>query len=317
MLVHDVNVAFILPALNEELNLHNTLTTIQRLFGSCEDVIIADNGSQDRTIEVARSFGALTTVHPNVSIAQLRNEGVKLTDAEILVFIDSDIQLDDSWPAVFSETVDALRQNPLQLCGSRCRAVHKDNYVCQYWYNRLSHQQSSNYINSGHLIVHRQLFEAIGGFDASLRTAEDYDFCQRGIKHGALLSPNPQLIAWHDGYPETIRGFMAREMWHGRDEFKSIKSILSSKVAIVSIATTMALLCALASAMINSSLLPLALYCVIWSLILVVLTRHKFGADKFPTLLNSAGLYFLYLLSRSVAWHFKARRPKARSSSQD
>ncbi|HAT41963.1 MAG TPA: hypothetical protein DCS87_09615 [Rheinheimera sp.] len=313
MKVHELKVAFILPALNEELNLRNTLTTIQRLFDTCDHVIVADNGSHDKTIEVAHSFGARTTVHPGVSIAQLRNEGAKLTDAEILVFIDSDIQLDGSWPVFFAKTVESLRQNPLQLCGSRCRAIHKDNYVCKYWYNRLSHQQSSNYINSGHLIVHRQLFEAIGGFDVSLRTAEDYDFCQRGMKHGALLSPNPQLIAWHDGYPETIRGFMAREMWHGRDEFKSMKSVISSKVALVSIATTSALFGALALSMIYSSLLPVAIYTVIWCLLLAMLTIQKFGFGKLSSFLNSAGLYFLYLLSRSVAWQFKARRPKARS----
>jgi glycosyltransferase involved in cell wall biosynthesis len=313
MLVHDAKIAFVIPALNEEVNLRNTLTTIQRLFGHCDHVIISDNGSKDSTVAVAHQFGARTTVHPGVSIAQLRNEGFKLTDAEILVFIDSDIQLDDSWPAYFAETVASLRQNPLQLCGSRCRAIHKDNYVCRYWYNRLSHQQSSNYINSGHLIVHRQLFEAIGGFDASLRTAEDYDFCQRAIKAGAALSPNPQLIAWHDGYPETIQGFMAREMWHGRDEFKSVMSVLKSKVALVAIGTTLFFVASIIGSVICGCAWPLFGYLAVWSILLLLLTVQKFGASPIASLPHSAALYYLYLISRSLAWRFKARRPQARS----
>lgn len=313
MRIQDTEIAFVIPALNEEHNLANTLTVIGQLLGSCDGVILADNGSTDRTLEVAKSFGAATTVHPGVSIAALRNRGAAMTQADIIVFIDSDIQLDLSWPKQFAKTVQQLKASPLTVAGSRCRAINKNNYVGRYWYNRLSQQQSSNYINSGHLVVTRDLFDRIGGFDESLRTGEDYDFCQRALTIGAIIEPDAQLIAWHDGYPDTISGFMAREMWHGRDEFKSITTILQSKVAIVSLTLTLSLAVTLLLAIKLSSPQPLLYYGGIWALLLLALTSQKFGFSSLKSTIHSALLYYLYLLSRSFAWTFKARRPRARS----
>ncbi len=313
MRIHDTEIAFVIPALNEERNLANTLTVIRQLLGSCDGVILADNGSTDRTLEVAKSFGVTTTVHPGVSIAALRNRGAALTEAEVIVFIDADIQLDPSWPQQFASTIEQIKADAMTVAGSRCRAINKDNYVGRYWYNRLSHQQSTNYINSGHLIVSRALFDRIGGFDESLRTGEDYDFCQRALSAGAQLKPDAALIAWHDGYPDNIHGFMAREMWHGRDEFKSLNSVLQSKVAIVALSVTVTLAVALVAALLQFSLTPLLYYAVVWSMLLLGLTSQKFGYIGFKTSVHSAFLYYLYLLSRSFAWTFKARRPGARS----
>lgn len=306
-------VAFIIPALNEEVNLRNTLTTLQRLQGHCDNVIVVDNGSTDHTLQVAAEFGAKTTVHPKVSIAQLRNAGVTHTDADILVFIDSDIQLDDSWPGEFERTKTLLQHEPLMLTGSRCRAINKHNYVGTYWYNRLGYQQSDNYINSGHLIVHRQLFERISGFDSLLRTGEDYDFCQRALNAGARLNANPNLIAWHDGYPNDVRGFMAREMWHGRGEFSTLQSFVSSKVALVAVATTLLSILAVVTSILLWTLAPLVVTVVLLLVILGGLTHKKFGKAPLLTQLHSSLLYYLYLLARSLAWKFKAGRPKARS----
>lgn len=313
MRIQDTEIAFVIPALNEEHNLANTLTVIRQLLGSCDGVILADNGSTDRTVEVAKSFGTTTTVHPGVSIAALRNRGAALTNADIIVFIDSDIQLDSSWPEQFVNTIRQLKTDAMTVTGSRCRAINKNNYVGRYWYNRLSHQQSNNYINSGHLIVSRELFNQIGGFDEALRTGEDYDFCQRALKAGAQMKPDAELIAWHDGYPDSIRGFMAREMWHGRDEFKSLRSVLQSKVAIVALSVTFTLAFALIAALLQLSLTPLYFYAAAWSMLLLALTSQKFGYSDFKTNFHSAFLYYLYLVSRSFAWAFKARRPGARS----
>ncbi|MCF4007792.1 glycosyltransferase [Rheinheimera sp. UJ63] len=313
MQIHGTEVAFVIPALNEEQNLANTLTVIKQLFGSCEGVILADNGSTDQTVEVAKSFNITTTVHPGVSIAALRNHGVAMTQADIIVFIDSDIQLDPSWPKHFAHTVQQIKASPLTVAGSRCRAINKNNYVGRYWYNRLSQQQSTNYINSGHLVVSRELFDRIGGFDESLRTGEDYDFSQRALKAGGKIEPDAALIAWHDGYPDTIGGFMAREMWHGRDEFKSITSIFQSKVALVSVTLTLSLAVALVLSVQQSSLLPILWYSGCWALLILTLIIQKFGLSSLKVTTNSALLYYLYFLSRSFAWSFKARRPLARS----
>ena len=54
---HTLSVAMI--AMNEEANLSRTLESV------CwaDEIVVVDSGSKDRTIEIARSFGAKTSYH--------------------------------------------------------------------------------------------------------------------------------------------------------------------------------------------------------------------------------------------------------------
>jgi glycosyltransferase involved in cell wall biosynthesis len=58
----EASAALIIPALNEEASLGDTLKRVPRhLYRS---IVVADNGSQDRTAEVARSHGATVVYEP-------------------------------------------------------------------------------------------------------------------------------------------------------------------------------------------------------------------------------------------------------------
>jgi hypothetical protein len=85
------------------------------------------------------------------------------------------------------------------------------------WFAQLAARDSKvgGYINSGHLIVHRTLFDEIGGFSPSLQTGEDEAFCAEAVRHGGVVRKLPEIRAIHHGYPKTLRGFFLRERWHG------------------------------------------------------------------------------------------------------
>jgi len=313
MIIKNTKVCIVIPALNESAHLPTTLGIIQQLLGSCDDVIVADNGSTDNTAQIATDFGATVTIHPGVSIAELRNQGAKFSDADILVFIDADVHLDASWPAQFNHTLQMLTTAPLTVTGSRCRAASQSSFVNRYWYSRLNNEANRNYINSGHLIVTRRLFEQIAGFTSELKTGEDYDFCQRALKAGATLKPDVQLIAWHEGYPATLKGFMQREMWHGRNEYQSWQLFLNSKVAIIStlhLAILMlTLICAISAAE-PKLLIIYLLFSIVFS---CGLTAIKFGLTPIKLFFGTSFLHYLYLLARGMAWRFQALRPVART----
>ena len=89
-------ISVIVPALNEGSVIRRCLASLQqqRLPSDCFEVIVVDNGSTDRTREIARSFGGSLAVtvleRSGVRIAALRNLGAATARGEFLAFLDAD-----------------------------------------------------------------------------------------------------------------------------------------------------------------------------------------------------------------------------------
>ena len=85
----ELRVTAIIPALNEEQAIAAVVAAIDRTI--VDEVIVADNGSVDRTSEVAAAEGATVVLEPrrgygSACLAALRIAG----DADLLVFLDGD-----------------------------------------------------------------------------------------------------------------------------------------------------------------------------------------------------------------------------------
>ncbi len=86
-------VAAVVPALNEEANIEKVLRI---LLGSdyLDEVILVDDGSIDKTAEIGERLGAKIIKLSKVGGSGKGNamrEGVKATQAEIIVFFDADL----------------------------------------------------------------------------------------------------------------------------------------------------------------------------------------------------------------------------------
>lgn len=305
--------SFIIPALNEEKNIGNTILSISKTMrDKPHEIILVDNGSTDRTQNVAESLGAKVLVDRTATIAKLRNIGVAHATGSVLVFIDADIELDSNWSSTLFDQITKFPENQMIVTGSTIRIPKDPSFIERYWFSR--HEQSNvRYINSGHLITTRRLFEQISGFDEQLRTAEDFDFCQRAQHAGAILQQNKALIAYHHGYPKTVRQFMLREAWHGREDVTSLRKFLHSRPALAAIlnsliimgGTFISLLTLDATGVIVSAALSISLC--------LLLTWKKFGLDSPDRFLVTALCFECYLLGRTMSLYFGKKRPSARS----
>jgi glycosyltransferase involved in cell wall biosynthesis len=87
------NISVIVPTWNEELWLTDLL---KHLIGRPEilEIIVADNASTDRTVEVSQEMGAKVVVGGTPS--QGRNVGAGIARGEILLFTDADVFVDDA-----------------------------------------------------------------------------------------------------------------------------------------------------------------------------------------------------------------------------
>lgn len=102
-----VQLSIIVPALNEEALIGETLASIERALTALEittasldgkvtevEILLVDNGSRDSTRTIAGAFPRATVVDcPQRGAARARNHGARLSQGEILVFLDADTLL--------------------------------------------------------------------------------------------------------------------------------------------------------------------------------------------------------------------------------
>jgi len=95
-----LRVSIVIPAYNEERHLEACLTSIAAQSKAPFEVIVVDNNSTDRTVEIARSFSFVRVVHERKQgIVHARNAGFDAAKGDIIGRIDGDTQLPQNWVA--------------------------------------------------------------------------------------------------------------------------------------------------------------------------------------------------------------------------
>ncbi|MCX6723115.1 MAG: glycosyltransferase, partial [Candidatus Staskawiczbacteria bacterium] len=113
-------ISIIIPALNEEKFLPLLLNSIKIQNFSDYDIILADAGSKDKTIEIAKKFGC--RIIPGGLPGKGRNEGAKVAKGEILFFLDADSVLPDG---LLKNSVDEFNKKKLDLATFRLLPIPK------------------------------------------------------------------------------------------------------------------------------------------------------------------------------------------------
>lgn len=97
----DVRVSAVMPCLNEEKTLGLCIEKIQRAFaalGIAGEVVVADNGSTDRSVEIAESLGARVVHEPRKGYGAALLAGISAARGGIVIMADADDSYD--WAAL-------------------------------------------------------------------------------------------------------------------------------------------------------------------------------------------------------------------------
>jgi glycosyltransferase involved in cell wall biosynthesis len=222
----------IIPCKNEERFIQKCIDSLLNQNGSLLlEIIVVDNGSVDNTVDILKTYGSKIHLFesPNTHISEARNYGASKALGEWLAFIDADVEVDKHWLDNLRKFLAKKEEDNIIkeriVTGSTCLIPTNASWLEKIWFGQLQSRDLYDqvYINSGHLIINKKLFEKIGGFDTSFETGEDEKLCFDARKQGALILPEPVLKAIHHGYPKSLRSFFKRARWHGR----SMKKYLS------------------------------------------------------------------------------------------
>lgn len=182
------------------------------------EVIVVDDASTDRTVEVAQVHGArLLTLPAQQGAAAARNAGAAEARGDVLLFIDADCE------AVVDWCQQMLR--PLadpQVCGaygayrSRQRAwvARLAQAEFEERYARLAARPSIDFFATHSAAVRRDAFEQVGGFRTDLRGNEDVELAFRLSDRGYRLIFAPQAVVYHE-HPATLRSYLQTKVSRG------------------------------------------------------------------------------------------------------
>jgi GT2 family glycosyltransferase len=165
-----------------------------------------------------------------------------VANGEVLVFLDADISLTPEWIHALPGLLARFQKKGPFVSGSRVHAHGRRTMIDRAWFPSHETEGGERYVNSGHMIVPKSLFATIGGFDETLVSGEDSEFCERARGLGFEILPMKELVVLHRGTPKTIQEFFRRERWHGYGDFQSVRLMLRSKPAILALLNGIAFL---------------------------------------------------------------------------
>lgn len=308
--------SIIIPAKNEEANIGSCLDSINAIDWPTDqyEVIVVDNGSSDRTAEIAREKGARVFVKPELTISGLRNFGAGEGTGEILAFLDADCTVTRSW----LQTAAPYLQRVEVVCfGSPPVVPENATWVPKAWFvvrRKSMGAAETDWLESMNMFVRREPFLDCGGFDESLITCEDYDLSLR-LRANGLIIADSSIVAVHHGEAASIGHFFRKELWRGKSNFTGMARhgfSLAELPSLLAPSLHCLIWLLLGGASLAGSRRILAatvMLFILWQLMLIVICFRKLRATDASGMLFQ--LYFLlniYLIARGVGVFSSGRR---------
>jgi len=192
--------SIIIPTLNEEKNIVTLLESLAKQTDHDFEVIVADCFSKDNTKTNAEEFSQKLTLTiyseklKNVSAA--RNFGASKAKGEFLIFFDADSYVEDNFIKGIKERINKHNLDMLTVwnrpkekgfVGSLLLALM--NFAMTIF------QKIKPSANGPCIIIKKNLFQKIKGFDDSIVFGEDFEIIQRAAKQKVNFAvfPTPRF----------------------------------------------------------------------------------------------------------------------------
>jgi GT2 family glycosyltransferase len=193
-----MDVTVIVPVYNDEMRITECIKAIQdQDTGFAYETIVVNDFSTDNTGALLKGFRDVTVISNDTNCGQsrCRNRGASLAKGKYLLFVDSDVVIPRN--SISKAVAYMERGKPLHVKGVQGTfAIHTGfpNWS-SILYNTLQHILTSSpdlsySVNTSCLLIEREAFFDIGGFDEEIWYLEDVEFSRRAASKGILFKRN-------------------------------------------------------------------------------------------------------------------------------
>ena len=174
-----MKISIIIPTYNEEEYLPKLLESIKSQDFTDYEVIVADAQSNDNTREIAEEYGCV--VVEGGLPGPGRNRGAEVAQGEILLFLDSDLELTENY---LSNVIEEFESEDLGIAITQMTPLSekkRDKYLHDLanWFMIAVENIKPHGAGCYGIISKKELHDEVDGFDENLSFGEDTDYIER------------------------------------------------------------------------------------------------------------------------------------------
>ncbi|MCK4892210.1 MAG: glycosyltransferase [Candidatus Pacebacteria bacterium] len=178
-----MKLSIIIPTRNEEVYLPKLLKSIRKQTFQDYEIIVADNKSEDKTSEIAKKYGCVLTQGGMPGPG--RNLGAKIAKGEILLFLDSDTELENE--SFLELLIEEFNDKKLDMAVPMAHVdgTMLDKLFYGFWNSLVkAFQRISPFAGGWCIFATKDIHNKIKGFDEKIVLGEDSDYAKRAAKIG-------------------------------------------------------------------------------------------------------------------------------------
>jgi glycosyltransferase involved in cell wall biosynthesis len=200
-------VSVVVPAYNAEAYLAETLASVREQSYDDWEVVVADDGSTDRTVEIAESLGERFVVArgaSNEGPAAARNRALAAASGELVAFLDAD----DLWAPGFLTRMTQLYDDErdrgrVGIVACDARLLGADGFRAETYMELMRVPDEvtvagmlvTNAIFVSGALAPRAVVDEAGGFSPELFGTEDYDLWLRILELGYRVASTRETLS--------------------------------------------------------------------------------------------------------------------------
>lgn len=209
-------------AYNEEATIEQCLASLERCDYPDLEVLVCNDGSSDRTLELAGRFPFTVLDLPHGGLSRARNAGIEAATGDLVAFLDADAACHPQWPWHLAL---GFHDSPVAAVGGPNLPVVDGGLVERAVARSpgaptevLSADDRAEHIAGCNMAFRRDVLVEVGSFDPTYTAAgDDVDVCWKLLDAGHEIGFSPAAQVRHHRRG-TVRGYLRQQRGYGRAE---------------------------------------------------------------------------------------------------
>ena len=195
-----LNISLYIPVYNGESTIESVLKNALQLDPGADEIIIIDDGSNDKTKEILKKYENRIKIIKNKTNQGLgfsRNLAISKSKHQLVASIDADIEPEKKWLLKLYET---QKKFDSAICGGRLFEKYKDKSIYNMWRHVHGTQNPfgdkiienlGDTVSGSNTLLNKEVWSNVGGYLNQYKTnGEDVTFCRKLVISKYKISYN-------------------------------------------------------------------------------------------------------------------------------
>ena len=228
-------VSIVVCAYDAAATIDACLTSLERLTYPDYEVVVVNDGSRDRTGEIARAHATVRVIDvPNGGLGAARNVGLAAATGAIVAYTDADAEVDPDWltylvqPLLRSGTRSNVPSSPapdVVGVGGPNVVPADDPWVAQCVARApggpihvMLDDRIAEHVPGCNMAFWKDALLAVDGFNpVYVRAGDDVDICWRLQARRQAIGFAPSALVWHH-HRSSVRAYWRQQVGYGEAE---------------------------------------------------------------------------------------------------